>query len=86
MKQLRYIVMTAVLLGMLLASDLFAYAMGFDAEKTYESVFVIYADNSMGSGFAIGKNSIITNAHVVKGAAADPRLRPISHRPPYLQG
>ena len=68
MKQLRYIVMTAVLLGMLLASDLFAYAMGFDAEKTYESVFVIYADNSMGSGFAIGKNSIITNAHVVKGA------------------
>ena len=41
------------------------FAIGFDTEKTYESVFVIETEESIGSGFAIGKNSIITNAHVV---------------------
>ncbi len=42
-----------------------AYAMDFDVEKIYESVFVIYSGNSLGSGFAIGENCIITNAHVI---------------------
>lgn len=46
------------------------YAVDFDVEKTYESVFVIYTDDAMGSGFAIGENCIITNAHVVEDAAA----------------
>lgn len=45
-----------------------ASAIGFDAEKTYDSVFVIYADLSLGSGFSIGKDLIITNAHVVADA------------------
>ena len=47
-----------------------AYAMGFDAEEIYESVFVIYSGNSLGSGFAIGENCIITNAHVINKNAA----------------
>lgn len=54
--------------GMLLAVTISAYAIGFDAETVYESVVVVYADNAIGSGFAIGENCIITNAHVVKNA------------------
>lgn len=61
----------AALLCILAASAIFcanASAIGFDAEKTYDSVFVIYADLSLGSGFSIGKDLVITNAHVVSGA------------------
>lgn len=39
--------------------------IGFDAEETYNSVFVINSGNALGSGFTIGKNCIITNAHVI---------------------
>jgi len=42
-----------------------ACATGFDAEKVSKSVFVIRTIESEGSGFAIGKNCIITNEHVV---------------------
>lgn len=42
-----------------------ASAVEFDAEKTYESVFVVYSGNQVGSGFAIAKNCVITNAHVL---------------------
>ena len=42
-----------------------AYAMSFDAETVYGSVFVVYSANSLGSGFAIGENCIVTNAHVI---------------------
>lgn len=44
-----------------------AYAMNFVPEKIYNSVTVIYTDKGLGSGFAIDKNTIITNAHVVNG-------------------
>jgi serine protease Do len=40
-------------------------AIDFDAEEVYESVVVITSGNNMGSGFAIGKNIIITNSHVI---------------------
>lgn len=50
---------------MILASASVAYAIGFDTEEVYNSVFVIYSGNSLGSGFAIGENCIITNAHVI---------------------
>lgn len=43
------------------------FAMNFDPEKLYNSVAVIYTDKGLGSGFAIEKNTIITNAHVVNG-------------------
>lgn len=43
-------------------------AIDFDAEKVYDSVFVVVSGNSMGSGFAVGENCVITNAHVVEDA------------------
>ena len=48
-----------------LAVSLPVSAIGFVAEDVYESVFVIYSGNSLGSGFAIGKDCIVTNAHVI---------------------
>lgn len=42
-----------------------SYGIGFDAEDIYNSVFVVYSDNFLGSGFTIGENCIITNAHVI---------------------
>jgi serine protease Do len=40
-------------------------ARGFEAETVYNSVVVVYSGNSIGSGFAVGVDCIITNAHVV---------------------
>lgn len=51
---------------MMLASTVYAAAISFDAETVYESVFVVYSGQSLGSGFAIGENCVITNAHVVE--------------------
>ena len=65
MKTFKRIAIILFVLAMILASSLSAYAIGFDTEEVYNSVFVIYSGNSMGSGFAIGENCIITNAHVV---------------------
>lgn len=42
-----------------------AQAIDFAAEKAYESVVVIYSGEVLGSGFAIGTNCIVTNAHVI---------------------
>jgi serine protease Do len=59
----------ALMLGlviMILTLSINVFAIGFDAEESYESVFVITSGNSLGSGFAIGENCIITNAHVVE--------------------
>ena len=42
------------------------YAIDFDAEQTFDSVFVVLSGNSLGSGFALGKQCVITNAHVVQ--------------------
>ena len=52
-------------LVLLFAFALSAQAMDFDAETAYESVFVIYSGKYVGSGFAIGPNSVVTNAHVI---------------------
>lgn len=42
-----------------------AFAIDFEAETTYRSVFVIYSGNSEGSGFALGEDAIISNYHVI---------------------
>lgn len=68
MKQTKSFMRILVLASMLLAFSLPAYAMGFDAEKAYESIFVVYTEDAVGSGFAIGENCVITNAHVVEDA------------------
>ena len=49
----------------LFAFSFSVYAMDFDAEITYQSIFVVYSGNHVGSGFAIGSNTVITNAHVI---------------------
>lgn len=49
----------------MLASSLNAFAIGFVAEDVYKSVFLVFSGDSLGSGFAIGENCILTNAHVV---------------------
>lgn len=61
---LRYICI-AIVVVVLFAPTMPVYAIGFDAESAYESVMVVHAANSLGSGFAIGENCIITNAHVI---------------------
>ncbi len=55
-------------LVMILTLSISVYAIGFDAEQSYDSVFVITSGNSLGSGFAIGENCIITNAHVIQNS------------------
>lgn len=44
-------------------------AMEFEAETIYNSVMVVFSGQSMGSGFAVGEHSIITNAHVIEGTS-----------------
>lgn len=65
MKKVKALFSVLMLFVVLFASPVSAEAIGFDAETVYESVFVIYSANSMGSGFAIGENCIVTNAHVI---------------------
>lgn len=65
MKQLRVLLSFIIVVAVLLASTLSVAAIGFEAEEIYESVFVIYSGNSLGSGFALGENCVITNAHVI---------------------
>ena len=66
MKRLKRRILPLLLAAIFLSfPNLRANAMGFSAESVYDSVFVITTDTSLGSGFAIGSNSILTNAHVV---------------------
>jgi len=62
---MRRIIVAITFLFALLHSTFPVYAIGFDAEKIYQSVFVISTEEGFGSGFAIGQNCILTNAHVV---------------------
>lgn len=66
MKSIRVLLSLIIVVAILFASPLLANAIGFEAETVYESVFVIYSGNSLGSGFAVGKNCIVTNAHVIE--------------------
>ena len=65
MKAIRVLLSLIMVMAVLLASTLSVSAIGFEAETVYESVFVIYSGNSLGSGFAVGENCIVTNAHVI---------------------
>ena len=64
-KSIKVWICLIMMVAVLLASVSTVSAIGFDAELVYESVFVVYSGNSLGSGFAIGENCIITNAHVI---------------------
>lgn len=65
MKPIRVLLSLLMVMAILFASTLSASAIGFEAETIYESIFVIYSGNFLGSGFALGTNCIITNAHVI---------------------
>lgn len=65
MKRVKVLSSLIIVVAILLATTLPAKAIGFVAEEAYESVFVVYSGNSLGSGFAVGKDCIITNAHVI---------------------
>ncbi len=65
MKAFKKIMAIFSLVAVFLASFIPVAAITFDAEKAYNSVFVVYSGNSLGSGFAMGENCIITNAHVI---------------------
>lgn len=65
MNHLKKLVMFALGLAIILASTISVYAMSFNAEDSYNSIFVIKSGNSLGSGFSFGENCIITNAHVI---------------------
>lgn len=66
MKRFKVLLSLVCVLAILLAVPLSAYAIGFSVEETYNSVFVIFSGSSLGSGFAIGNDCIITNAHVIE--------------------
>ena len=65
MKRLKHIIGVLCSFIMLFAFSIDCFAMDFDAEVAYESIFVIYSGNYEGSGFAIGSNTVVTNAHVI---------------------
>lgn len=65
MKRLKQAIGVLFSFIMLFAFSTDCFAMDFDAEDAYESIFVIYSGNYEGSGFAIGSNTVVTNAHVI---------------------
>lgn len=65
MKLQKVLLSIICVVAVLLTLPLSASAIGFTAEAKYNSVFVVTSGNSLGSGFAVGENCIITNAHVL---------------------
>lgn len=65
MKAIKSILTLCCVTAVLLAYYFPVAAIDFDAEAAYQSVFVVYSGNAVGSGFAVGENCIVTNAHVI---------------------
>lgn len=65
MSRLKRMLLMMVTLITLLTFSFSSSAIGFKAEEKYSSIFVITSGQSLGSGFAVGENCIITNAHVI---------------------
>ena len=65
MKLQKVLLSIICVVAVLLALPFSASAIGFTAEEKYNSVFVVTSGNSLGSGFAVGENCIVTNAHVL---------------------
>ena len=66
MKLQKVLLSIICVVAVLLALPISASAIGFTAEEKYNSVFVVTSGNALGSGFAVGENCIITNAHVLE--------------------
>ena len=65
MKLQKVLLLLICVVAILFAFPLSVGAIDFKAEEKYNSVFVVTSGNALGSGFAIGENCIVTNAHVV---------------------
>lgn len=65
MKQRKVLLSLVLVVAVLFASVFSARAIEFEAEEKYNSVFVIFSGNALGSGFAVGSNCVVTNAHVI---------------------
>lgn len=65
MKTAKKLIFIICIMIVIFASSPIIYAIQFDTETIYNSIFVVYSGNSLGSGFAVGENCIITNAHVI---------------------
>ena len=61
---MKYRIVSVILLFVLLIS-FSVQAMNFNVDEVFDSVVVIYSSGGSGSGFAIDKNLILTNSHVV---------------------
>jgi serine protease Do len=61
----RFVIPLLLVSVSVLFAPLSCAAAGFDIEEAYASVVVIRAGNQLGSGFAVGENCVVTNAHVV---------------------
>ena len=67
-KTMKALVVLMIVVSILFASMISVAAIDFDAEEVYKSVFVIFSGKSMGSGFALQPDCIVTNAHVITDA------------------
>lgn len=65
MKRYNVIINVLAIIIIIVKFPMYTYALDFDVEDVYNAVFVVYSDNNLGSGFSIGKNCVITNAHVI---------------------
>lgn len=65
MKTAKKLIFIICIIIVMFASPSIIFAIQFDTETIYNSIFVVYSGNSLGSGFAVGENCIITNAHVI---------------------
>lgn len=65
MKLKKVLLLVSLIVVILLAFTQVAFGIGFKAEEKYNSVFVVTSGNALGSGFAVGENCIVTNAHVL---------------------
>lgn len=68
MKLRKSILTLGLVVAILFAFAVPVAAIGFSAEETFDSVFVIISGNSLGSGWAVGEDAIVTNAHVVENS------------------
>lgn len=65
MKLQKVLLSLICVVAILLALPFSASAIEFKAEEKYNSVFVVTSGNFLGSGFAVGENCLVTNAHVL---------------------
>ncbi len=65
MKTAKKLIFIICIIIVMFASPSIIFSIQFDTEIIYNSIFVVYSGNSLGSGFAVGENCIITNAHVI---------------------